>query len=128
MIPINIRPSLDLADFNDRYGNALTAGDVESLVSLYDEDAIMLGAGVSPVEGTAALNEYYQGVTTAGLKSAKLTSVRSRVEGGLVVDTGRYEMEIEPDITDAGKYVHVFRQNSVGEWTLWHDMFVSDRA
>lgn len=120
----------DLSDLNARYAAALVAGDLDALPSTYDADAIMLGGGIPAVEGASALEEYYTGVFGAGLTHAALTSGRSRAAGDVVIDTGRYEMTIEPHggptVHDAGKYVHVLRRGEDGGWRIWHDMFVSD--
>lgn len=122
----------DLSALNAQYASALVGADLEGLLAMYDEDALMIGSGLVPVEGRAALGAYYAGVFGAGLTYAALTSARHRVVGGTIVDTGRYEMTIEPQggdaMHDAGQYTHVLRLNSDGVWRIWHDMFTSDGA
>ena len=96
--------------------------DVEGMLSLYAPDAVLLPPNLPGVKGAAAIREVLKAMFDAGLTNA--TMKRSSIEhlGDLVVDFGRYTMEVpEKDgrkREEAGKYISAWRRQPNDEFKI----------
>jgi ketosteroid isomerase-like protein len=115
----------------DGFGQAMIAGDTETITSFYADDAVLMPAGMPRVDGADAIRSTYQEMHTTGLPTAFSLNPRTIVvaEGGdMAYEEGTYSFTGPgPDgttMTDGGKYLSVWKPTAGGEWkiavTIWN--------
>jgi len=99
---------------------ALYKGDAAMIARMYTERAMVLPPKADMIEGREAIQNYWQGVIEAGLKTLSLRSVRVDEYGGDAArEIGWFSVEV-PELrgrtgTVEGKYVVVWRKSG-GDW------------
>lgn len=108
--------------------NALLAGDAESLVGLYRDDAVLMPPGAPAVEGRDALLEF--AASFPPVEKIRLRTQATEGEGDLAYVWGTYEMTVdlgdEPPAEETGTYLTVFRREADGEWKIVADTWNSN--
>ena len=109
-----------------QFADAVSRGDVETLVSMYDPDAVILPAGGKRIEGREAIEAFWRaGVSAAGGVKLTTTHVRT-LAPGLVEETGEIRMTPPGGANPPpGKYLILWRRTG-GEWLLTTDMWNFD--
>lgn len=106
------------------WNDALAAGDVEPIVNLYAEDAMILPPNSDPVTGRAAIRGFW----LASMEMApggSITSVEGESDGGLAFERGTYVAEdAEGNEVDRGKYIAVWKLVD-GDWKISRDIWNS---
>ena len=117
----------------DQYEQAVLAGDTETLVSFYADDAILLAPGHPKAEGTESIRSTYQQMFAAGAPtgaSLEPTTIVLAEGGDLAYEVGSFTFSgTGPDgttMTDTGKYLVVWKPNAAGEWKIVADIWNSD--
>jgi ketosteroid isomerase-like protein len=111
---------------------AYNAGDVDTIVAMYADDAIVMPPGVPALKGRAALRTYLP-TELAAAKAAGVTLVLGKVRdagvsGDLGWDSGDYVVRDKSGaVVDSGNYLAVWRKVG-GKWLYIRDMWNSDRA
>jgi uncharacterized protein (TIGR02246 family) len=110
--------------------DAYNAGDVEKIVALYTEDAVLMPPHAPVANGHAAIRSYLQ-ADTAGAKAAGIKLVPGMATAGVVGDTGWESgsytaVDASGKIVDSGSYLAVSRKVD-GKWLLIRDTYNSDR-
>lgn len=118
----------------ERYEQAVLSGDVETLVTFYSDDAILLPAGMTRSEGTDAIRSAYQQMYSMGNPTAFSIEPQTIVvseSGDIAYEVGTYTWTgPAPDgttITDTGKYVAIWEPTGTGEWKIVVDTWNSDQ-
>ena len=115
---------------NARFMEAIARGDAAAVAALYTEDAQVLPSNSPPIEGPADIQAYWTAALQSGIKSGRLETRDLELGGDLAVETGRYQLVIQPpggaQLTDEGKYLVVWRRQADGSWKLHRDMFSSN--
>ena len=107
----------------NRYVEATNSGDAEALAQLYEDDAVLLPPDHKPVEGRAAIGEFWRQGTDEGLE---VTTLRLDVEGGLGYLVGQYTLpETEEEPADSGKTVMCLKRQRDGSWKVTADIWNS---
>ena len=106
------------------------AGDVEKIVALYAEDAVLMPPHAPVANGHAAIRAFLT-ADTAGAKTAGIKLVPGTSTAGVAGDTGwesgSYTATNASGVTvDSGSYLSVSRKSN-GKWLYYRDMFNSDR-
>jgi uncharacterized protein (TIGR02246 family) len=120
----NIRNAIISA--NQTFMDAFRRGDAAGVAALYTEDAKLLPPDNQMMNGPEAIQSFWQGAMSMGIKEARLETleVESRVD--LAYEIGRYELVIQrqggESITGIGKYVVVWK-NQDGAWKLHVDIW-----
>jgi ketosteroid isomerase-like protein len=115
---------------NPVWFKAFNSGDVEGVVSLYADNAILNTPGVAPAHGTAAIREAYtrdmSGFRAAGLSQAAGPNGEFGVSGDLGYEWNTFTVTDKSGKTvDTGKYMSVFARRN-GKWLIIQDMWNSD--
>jgi ketosteroid isomerase-like protein len=133
-------PAADAAAIGDAirakdraFADALVAKDVETMVSQYAPDAILLPPGNPKVEGAQAIRDIFTTwfAQEGGPSAATLTSDAITVSsaGDYAHSVGSFTMSgTAPDgseYTDQGKYVAVWKSID-GDWKMTADIWNSD--
>jgi uncharacterized protein (TIGR02246 family) len=130
--PAAVEQSIRLAQ--DRFEQALLAGNVETMVSFYAADAILLPPGMARADGVDAIRSAFQHMLSAGNPTAfSLVSPTIVVSesGDMAYDVGAYSFTgPAPDgttMTENGKHVVIWKPAEAGEWKIAVDIWNSDQ-
>jgi uncharacterized protein (TIGR02246 family) len=120
----NVRNAIVSA--NQRFMDAFRRGDAAGVAALYTEDAKLLPPDNQMMIGPLAIQSFWQGAMSMGIKEAKLETLEVESRDDLAYEIGRYELMIQPQggesITGIGKYVVVWK-NQDGAWKLHVDIW-----
>jgi uncharacterized protein (TIGR02246 family) len=110
--------------------DAYNAGDVEKIVALYAEDAVLMPPHAPVANGHAAIRAFLT-ADTAGAKAAGIRLVLGTSTAGVAGDTGwesgTYTVTDASGATvDSGSYLSVSRKSN-GTWLYHRDTYGSDR-
>jgi uncharacterized protein (TIGR02246 family) len=110
--------------------SAYNAGDVEKIVAMYAEDAVLMPPHAPVATGHAAIRAYLT-ADTAGAKAAGVKLVPGAATAGAAGDTGwesgSYTIADASGATvDSGSYLSVARKSN-GKWLYIRDTYNSDR-
>jgi uncharacterized protein (TIGR02246 family) len=120
-----------LKDLDAQWSKAAAAKDLETTVSYYADDAVLMPPN-APVAAGAAIRDFWKSmIASPGFAGGwKVTKAEVARSGDLAYLTGTYEMT-ENDasgkpVNDRGKYVEVWKKQADGKWKVVADMFNSD--
>ena len=105
--------------------------DVNAVLALYTDDAIVLPPGAAPVTGRDAIREFYKRyyADPSQLLDEQFISTSLVVRDDLVIDTAEYSGEIDRGekgkIHFRGKNLVVWKRQNDGSWRLFRDMWSS---
>src|SRR5262245_8359166 len=110
--------------------DAYNAGDVEKIVALYTEDAVLMPPHAPAAKGHAAIRAFLT-ADTAGAKAAGVKLVPGTSTAGVAGDTGwesgTYTItNASGAIVDGGSYLSVSHKSN-GKWLYYRDTYNSDR-
>ena len=106
-----------------RYVEATNSGDAEALAQLYEDDAVLLPPDHQPVEGRAAIGEFWRQGTDEGLE---VTTLRLDVDGGIGYLVAQYTLpETDEEPADSGKTVMCLKRQQDGSWKVTADIWNS---
>jgi uncharacterized protein (TIGR02246 family) len=115
---------------NPAWFKAYNAGDVNTIVALYAEDAVVNAPGAAAARGQAAIREFFTkdvaGSRAVGvsLNGSSVTDVG--VSGDLGWEWGTFTVTDKSGATvDRGKYVTVYARKD-GKWHIIRDIWNSD--
>ena len=131
--PSNLDTTADqtaLRAADDTFERALHSGDVETVTSLYAEDAVLLPAGAPPVRGREAIREFFKSVIAERKPGESTTGTLSDRAVGVSGDPGwssGTSKVTRPDGTTifTGKFLSVSRKVN-GKWLYVRDTWNSD--
>ena len=118
--------------FNQRYLQAINAGDIAALSRLTDDDHIMIAPNRAPIAGKEA-NDAANG---RGFEQFKIdeawTPLETVVEGNLAYQRGTFSVAASPKAGGAARAIHgnflrIYRRQADGSWRMTRDMFSSDQ-
>ena len=108
---------------------AFSAGDAKALAALYAEDAILLPPGAPPVNGRAAIQEFFvkdvAGAKAAGAVFALNPKTDVGVSGSMGWESGTYKVTVKGAVVETGKFLSVSRKKD-GKWLYIRDTWNSD--
>jgi len=109
--PQGSRESSEIAAAADRWEEALNAGDLDGVVSLYAEDCRLLPPNGEMAQGHDAVRADFGKMIAAGLKG-ELETIEAVVAADIGYRVGTYVLAA-PDGTevDRGKYIEVWRRS-----------------
>lgn len=109
---------------------ALLAGDASKTAAGFGGDAILLPDDAEMVQGGAEIEKYYENVFAQGqLSELTLTEVEVSGQGNLAYEVGTFTRTWTPpgseaSVSDAGKYVNVYKRQADGSWkcaaSIWN--------
>lgn len=113
------------------WADAYNAGDVDRIVALYAEDAVMMPPNVPAASGHAAMRAYLTtdvAAAKAGGVTMNLGESGIGVSGDLGWHSGTFAATTAAGTTvDSGKWVETWRKTN-GEWRMIRDIWNSDAA
>ena len=116
-----VRPAIEAA--NAQFSAAVARGDGSGLAALYAADGQVLPAGSEPIQGTDAIQKFWQGALDSGIAGVGLKTLEIFGHGSTATEVGQYELRDKAGkALDHGKYIVVWRREG-GKWKLLRDMF-----
>jgi uncharacterized protein (TIGR02246 family) len=120
-----VRAQIEQADV--RFSEAYNRGDAAAVAAMYDADAMVLAPNAPPMRGRQNIEAFWSGARQQGIKSVSLTVNSVEVSGNHAIELGNYTLVIQPtgqpEMTDRGKYMVVWKRQPDGAWMLYRDMF-----
>lgn len=111
----------------DAWEVALNAGDIDTLVSMYTEDARVMPPGMRMSMGTQAVRDAFTGMIAAGF-SGTLTPVETRIAGDIGYNVGTFELTMGDGTVTTGKFTETWERGSDGVWRISNDIWNDDGA
>jgi uncharacterized protein (TIGR02246 family) len=126
-------PAKDVAAMHavdQAWAKAYNAGDVDTIASLYDENAMLLPPGAPGAKGRAAIRAFLAKDIAASAKDGVTFTLGAKPDGGVSGDmgwvSGTYVVKDKAGrVIDAGKYLSVSRKKD-GKWLYVRDTWNSD--
>ena len=116
---------------DDAWMKAYNGGQVESVVALYDEQAVIYPPGVAPVVGRAAIREFFTKDMAGFAKTGFTLALDPKPAGGAAADTGWSSgtwtlKDKAGQAIDTGWYFSVSRKVG-GKWLYVRDAWNSSK-
>jgi ketosteroid isomerase-like protein len=123
--PQGSQSSPELAAMSSRWSQAISSGDLDTLMAMYTSDCRILPPNAPMEQGTAAARAEFSKLTDAGL-TVELNALEATVAGDIGYRVGTYSL-FGPDGSpvDSGKFIDVWRKTAAG-WQTSNDMWSSD--
>jgi uncharacterized protein (TIGR02246 family) len=129
--PDNSADIAALKAMQDREFAALQGGNLDTMVSLYTSDVMMMAPGMPAVSGSDALRKFLEAFLKESSVTGKYTSADVQVVGdvGIVHYTG--EMTATPKkggkpATEIIKGLHIYKRQADGSWKIAQDVWNTD--
>jgi len=110
-----------ISAINTKFDNAFNAKNAAAIGELYAADAVVMPAPAgTPVVGAAAIQEFFQGLITAGVIEHQLTLTEAVADGNLAYQRGKWAgamMNEKGEKQTFGGNVHlVYRKQADSSW------------
>jgi len=121
---------------NARLARWYAAGHMDSVASLFAVDARQMGPNTDPLEGRAAILEFWEQVASLGTWTFELNTEEVTAYGPLAVERGTYTLNFVPGAealpgmtasADTGNYIVQWRLDG-GRWLIVNDIATSQRS
>jgi ketosteroid isomerase-like protein len=115
---------------DDSWVKAYNSGDLDTVISLYDEHAVIYPPGASPVHGRAAIRAFFVKDNAEFLRGGLIFSLGTKPAGGVTANwgwsSGTYVAKDKSGhVVDTGWYFSVSRKVA-GKWLYVRDAWNSD--
>ncbi len=112
-------PVPDPENLHRRFAELASAGDLEGVLSLYEEDATFVDPDGSPARGIAAIRERLRGLLTISPQIDPIDS-RAVLAGDIALIVSRWRMSIDTTESDRTAFeassTEVARRQPDGSW------------
>lgn len=122
-----------IRDASSQWAEAVQAGDLDRVASLYAEDAVLMPPGAPVVEGRSAIRDFLNGFPE--VESASFTHHEIEGRGDLAYVRGSYEItmlavpgDTASTVTDRGKFLEIRERQDDGSWPMIVDVWNSSGA
>jgi len=113
----------DIAAANDAFMATFAEGDGAALAELYTEDARLLPPGSDPVDGRAAIAEFWQSLIDSGVAEARLMIDEVDNLGDTAYEVSHYGMyDGDGNLLGDGRYIVIWKNTETG-WKLHRDIW-----
>jgi len=114
-------------DADAEWSKAAGAKDLDTAVSFYADDAIVLPPNEAAITTKDGIRNLWKGFIDT-ITSIKWTATRVEMakSGDMACLTGTYELTMKDGTKDHGKYCEVWKKKADGKWKCATDMFSSD--
>lgn len=127
------QPSADVLAAIDQQNRSYEQGyrerNIEMVVAVHTEDAIVMPPNRAPLVGHAGIREMLIGDMTLGDYALGLFTTELEQYGDLVIETGGYKANIVMGdgtvIDDEGNTLIIWKRQSDGRWLMDRDIFNS---
>lgn len=115
----------EIRQVNDEFETHFEQGDAAALASLYTRRAMLLPAGMEPVQGTDKIESFWRVGMNMGMKQLKLKTTDVEELADTAIELGTYTVfGAQHQVLDQGKYLVVWKEEQ-GRWKLHQDIWNS---
>ena len=108
---------------NKQFAAAFAKGDAAALAGMYTAGAVAFPPNGEPTKGRAAIQKIWAGAIAGGIKAVTLTTTEVETHGDTAHEVGNYEMKVDGGkVVDRGKYVVIWKRDASG-WKLHRDIW-----
>jgi ketosteroid isomerase-like protein len=123
-------PVAEVHAADDSWVKAYNSGDLDTVVSLYDEHTVIYPPGASPARGRAAIHAFFVKNNAEFLQGGLIFSLGAKPDGGVTGNmgwsSGTYVVKDKSGrVVDTGWYFSVSRKVA-GRWLYVRDAWNSD--
>lgn len=117
---------------NAKWLTAIEHYDINTLLSLYTDDAILLPPNRPMLRGKREIKTYYERMQSRGIKIIKpiITTFELSGKDNTVYEIGQYIINIERQgkftVSDTGKYSTIWKLQSDSSWIMYADCWNSN--
>ena len=120
-----------ITQLSDGFVTAMNAGDIESLVGSFTDDAIRMPPNEPSIVGAAALRSYFQALHEQSDSTVTVLLDETEVAGEWAYSRGTYTVEIQPKgegepEQDNGKWLNILQRQADGSWKTSCNIWNSD--
>ncbi len=124
--PAKVRAAIEAN--NALFAQAVNSGNVDTLATLYAEDAYLMPQNHEMVNGQENIKEFMSGMLAmANPSNFTLTTEEVMMMGDAACEIGVYSMDINPEglpqMQDKGKYVVIWQPQADGAWKMQVDIW-----
>lgn len=113
----------EIKQVNEGFMAAYNSGDAKTLAANYTENAKLYPSNSDVVEGTQAIEGFWNAVMKMGIKKAEMETVTAQQTGNIAIEEGRYKLFIEGNMmVDQGKYLVTWEKVD-GQWKIARDIW-----
>jgi uncharacterized protein (TIGR02246 family) len=111
---------------NAAFAAAYAKGDAKAVAEMYTEKARLLPPNSPVVEGRKAIEAFWKGAMTAGIKTFELKTVEVESSGDMLVEQGTATLfSTDGAVVDRAKYIVLWKRVD-GQWKLHRDCWNSN--
>ena len=125
----------------ERFEKAFEHQDAKAIASLYTYNGELFPSGYTVINGTEAIETYWQDAFDSGLTGIDFETIEIfaesdgetetndlfRYDGTIATEVGRYQFFTDDTKTETGKYIVIWRQTPNG-WRLHRDIWTKDSS
>jgi ketosteroid isomerase-like protein len=110
---------------NRKLEETFTSGNARAVGSFYTNNAMLLPTGSEPIQGPAAISDFWEAVLHMGIKTVQIETREVDAQGATAIEIGQYTLRGDGgQLMDRGKYVVIWKLVQ-GEWKLHRDIWNS---
>ncbi|HEY5615346.1 MAG TPA: DUF4440 domain-containing protein [Bacteroidota bacterium] len=134
-------PAVDMAalratidEYNAATSESMMTNDIEKVMPFYADDAIQLPDKAPANKGKEAIRAWITEMSSMGMKfsAATFTPTEVNAAGNIAYEIGEYSMTMSmegmPEMSDNGKYVAIWKQQTDGSWKVYAEIWNSSVA
>jgi ketosteroid isomerase-like protein len=115
--------SNEIMEANQKFMEAFNASDANAVTMCYTTDAKLFPTNSDIIEGHDAINKFWGGAMSMGVKKAVLETTSATGYGNIAIEEGKYSLYADKDqVIDEGKYIVTWEKIN-GEWKLKRDIW-----
>jgi uncharacterized protein (TIGR02246 family) len=113
----------------DKYVAGENAGDAAAIAALWAADGILMPNHAPAVQGSQAIQAYYQAEAEQGKTELSVTGEETIISGDWAFDRGKFTIKLTTasgTVEDQGKYIVLLSRQADGSWKVARLIFNSD--
>ena len=119
--PVDVSDEIMAA--NEAFMKAIESTDIETLVSLYTEEARVMPPNSPVIEGKEGITKMWTANFEMGQMNLQLKTISAEAFGATAIEEGKYKILLPDDqVVDTGKYIVIWKKID-GKWLLHKDIF-----
>ena len=113
----------EISEANKSFMESFNNGDMKAVAQHYTEDAKLFPSNSEIVKGKEAIEAFWSGAITMGVKKVLLETASAESFGNTAIEEGKYTLYAENEmVIDKGKYIVIWEQVE-GKWLLDRDIW-----
>ena len=123
----------ELERYHQKDAAAVRAADIETLTSLWTDDAVALPTGTKPVVGQPAIRDWLRknrmDITEIEVSEYVVDVQETKITGDLAIERARRKMTVKPKgiqspgVTVSGNIMLLLRRQPDGSWKVWRSIW-----